>query len=150
MSKFGKLTHVFTLSALTVLGGYGCGTTNPNHDYQMRQVKGQTGQVVRDVGGQAGRGLGERAAEALGHTVTEEDCRLMRVEHQARVEEMRRNEKISADDIGNAQVTHQRLESSCDKEAQKTQKSKDFLGGISEQLGRIGGEILNQKSGAHY
>ena len=142
--------RVFAFSAAAMASVYGCASGNANHDYQMRQVKGQTGQVVRDVGGQAGRGLGEKAAEALGHTVSEEDCRLMRVEHQARIEEMRRDAKISADDIGNAQVMHQRLESDCDKQALKTQKSKNFLGGISEQLGRIGGEILNQKSGTHY
>lgn len=148
--KRGQLMQIFALALVTTASGYGCATTNSNDDHQYRQVKGQTGQVVRDVGGRAGRGVGEKAAEAFGSAVTEEECRLLRVEHQERIAEMQRDSKISPDDVGQARVTHQRLESSCDQQAQSARKKKDFFGNISEQLGRIGGEILNQKGGMKY
>ncbi len=137
-----KLGYAFTLVACVSLAG-GCATDPYQTQNQMNQIKGQTGQVVRETGAHAGRRIGEQTVDSFGSGVTEETCRLMRVEHQERIAEMQRNAKISPDDVGQARVTHQRLESDCDQKAQKTRRNKEFLGGVSENLGRIGGQILN-------
>lgn len=144
------LFRAFALVAAVTAGGVAGCASNNNNNYQYNQVRGQTGQVIQNVGGEVGRRVGEKATEVLGHSVTEENCRVLRVEHQTRMAEMQADPKMTQEAIAGARIMHEKLQSDCDKQAAATRRTGTFLGNIADQLGRIGGQILNNKSGMRY
>lgn len=143
------LFRAFALATAVVAGGgiSGCASNNNNIDYQIRNARGQTGRVIQDTGGYIGRNVGDKTADALGHTRTAEDCRVLRSSHQARLEAMRRDPKLTPDDIGRVQSMQQELEVSCNKEATGDQRSRQFWGRFGNSVGRIGGQIFNGTTG---